>query len=97
MEDKYAGFVLLIEKNETVIIEEFWIMPKYRKGYFAINILNKVMKLYDNKNYEFIILNENIRWLNVIEYLINKNFNLISKEKFIKWENVEFTKFIIKK
>lgn len=95
--DKYAGFVLLIEKNETVIIEEFWIMPKYRKGYFAINILNKVMKLYNNKNYEFIILNENIRWLNVIEYLINKNFNLISKEKFIKWENVEFTKFIIKR
>lgn len=94
--ENFAGFILLIKNNNIQTIEEFWIMPKYRKGYFTFEVLKEIINMC-NEEIEFIILNENERWLKVIRYLINKNFKILKTEKYIKWDVVEFTKFRIKK
>lgn len=94
--DNYAGFVLLAKTNDVNTIEEFWIMPKYRKGYFAFSVLKEIINLCNGK-IEFIILNQNERWLKTIKYLVHKNFKMIKTEKYIKWEVVEFTKFQMEK
>lgn len=93
-EENYAGFVLISDKQEQKCIEEFWIMPKYRKGLFAFQVLKQIIKEIKGK-IEFIIINENKRWLKTLNYLINKNYKIISKESIKKWETYDFTKFIV--
>jgi predicted acetyltransferase len=92
--NNYAGFVLISDKNETKCIEEFWIMPKYRKGFFAFQVLKEVIEEINGK-IEFIIINQNERWMKVLKYLINKHYKVISEENIKKWEVYDFTKFII--
>ena len=75
----FAGFVLLVDNNNIQTIEEFWIMPKYRKGYFAFKVLEEIINK-SNTKLEFIILNENERWLKAIKYLLNKNYKIIKTE-----------------
>lgn len=92
--DKLAGFILIKKTENINIIEEFWIMPKYRKGMFAFKVLKQVFSELHGE-VEFIILNKNKRWLEVIKYWINKNYEIIKTEKIIKWHTEEFTKFTI--
>lgn len=86
---KYAGFALV--SNNTLYtdkgkcIEEFWIMPKYRKGMFAIQVLKQLFKLTRGK-IEFIVLKENKRWLETLNYLIEKNCNIEKKVDIKKWD-----------
>lgn len=90
----FAGFVLLIRNNGIYTIEEFWIMPKYRKGYFAFNVLSKIIDMCHGK-VEFVILNQNEKWLNVVKYLANKNYKVINTEEFTRTDKVKFTRFQI--
>ena len=43
VKEKYAGFILVSNNTkyteEGKNIEEFWVMPKYRKGMFAFRVL----------------------------------------------------------
>lgn len=92
--NNYAGFILIKQVEEINIIEEFWIMPKYRKGMFAFKVLKKILSEIHGK-VEFIILNKNKRWLGVIKYLISKNYEILKVENIKKWETEDFTKFTI--
>lgn len=90
----YAGFILIKQVEEINIIEEFWIMPKYRKGMFAFKVLNKILSQIHGR-VEFMILNKNKRWFEVIKYLINKNYEILKVENIKKWDTEDFTKFTI--
>ena len=76
------------------MVEEFWIMPKYRKGMFAFEVLTKVLSKMNDK-IEFVILNKNERWLKVVDYWIRKNYQVLSMENIKKWETEDFTKYTI--
>ena len=98
VDEKYAGFILI--SNDTVYeknawsIEEFWIMPKYRKGMFCFQVLKKLVNKIKGK-IEFIVLKENKRWLKTLNYWIEKNFIIEKKEDIKKWDNYDFTLFVI--
>ena len=94
VDNHYAGFVLTNTGKEKSVIEEFWIMPKYRKGMFAFEVLKKVLFEMHGK-IEFVILNKNERWLKVVDYLIRKNYQVLSMENIKKWETEDFTKYTI--
>ena len=76
------------------MVEEFWIMPKYRKGMFAFEVLTKVLSGMHGK-IEFVILNKNERWLKVVDYWIRKNYQVLNVESIKKWETEDFTKYTI--
>ena len=76
------------------MVEEFWIMPKYRKGMFAFEVLKKVLFEMHGK-IEFVILNKNERWLKVVDYWIRKNYQVLNVENIKKWETEDFTKYTI--
>lgn len=86
VDNYYAGFILIKQVKDTNIIEEFWIMPKYRKGMFAFKVLNKILSEINGK-VEFIILNKNKRWLEVIKHLIGKNYEILKVENIKKVRN----------
>ena len=90
----YAGFILIKQVEEINIIEEFWIMPKYRKGMFAFKVLNIILSEIHGK-VEFMILNKNKRWLRVIKYLISKKYEILKVENIKKWDTEDFTRFTI--
>lgn len=94
VENHYAGFVLTSSGKEKSMVEEFWIMPKYRKGMFAFEVLKKVLFEMHGK-IEFVILNKNERWLKVVDYLIRKNYQVLNVESIKKWETEDFTKYTI--
>ena len=99
VKDKLAGFILINNNTELIKngtrIEEFWIMPKYRKGYFAFSVLKEVFSRYQNE-IEFIILEQNKRWLKAINYFINKNYTILEKEEITKWDTEKFKLYLIK-
>ncbi len=99
VKDKLAGFILINNNTELIKngtrIEEFWIMPKYRKGYFAFSVLKEVFFRYQNE-IEFIILEQNKRWLKAINYFINKNYTILEKEEITKWDTEKFKLYLIK-
>lgn len=90
----YAGFILIKQAKDAIAIEEFWIMPKYRKGIFAFKVLNKILSEIHGK-VEFMILNKNKRWLRVIKYLASKNYKILKVENIKRWDTEDFTKFTI--
>lgn len=96
--DKFAGFILINNNTELTKkgtrIEEFWIMPKYRKGYFSFDVLKKVFSKYSK--IEFMILEKNKRWLKAMEYFINKNYIILKQKELIKWETEKFKMYLIK-
>lgn len=97
--NNYAGFILINNKTQfakqpATRIEEFWIMPKYRKGLFAFRVLQYVFSMYGGEK-EFLILMENKRWLKVIDYWIRKNYKIIKTQEITKWENVKFKIYVI--
>ena len=94
VDNHYAGFVLTYTGKEKSVVEEFWIMPKYRKGMFAFEVLTKVLSKMNDK-IEFVILNKNERWLKVVDYWIRKNYQVLSMENIKKWETEDFTKYTI--
>ncbi len=94
VDNHYAGFVLTSFGKEKSIVEEFWIMPKYRKGMFAFEVLKKVLSEMHGK-IEFVILNKNERWLKVVDYWIRKNYQVLNVENIKKWETEDFTKYTI--
>lgn len=99
VKDKLAGFILINNNTELIKngtrIEEFWIMPKYRKGYFSFSVLKEVFFRYQNE-IEFIILEQNKRWLKAINYFINKNYTILEKEEITKWDTEKFKLYLIK-
>lgn len=92
--NNYAGFILIKQVEDTNVIEEFWIMPKYRKGMFAFKVSKKILSEIHGK-VEFIILNKNKRWLEVVKYLVSKNYEILKVENIKKWDTEDFTKFTI--
>lgn len=70
-------------------------MPKYRKEYFAFSVLKKLFSRYHNE-IEFIILEQNKRWLKAINYFINKNYTILEKKDIIKWDTEKFKLYLIK-
>ena len=94
VDNHYAGFVLTYTGKEKSVVEEFWIMPKYRKGMFAFEVLTKVLSGMNGK-IEFVILNKNERWLKVVDYWIRKNYQVLNVESIKKWETEDFTKYTI--
>ena len=94
VDNHYAGFVLTYTGKEKSVVEEFWIMPKYRKGMFAFEVLTKVLSKMNDK-IEFVILNKNERWLKVVDSWIRKNYQVLSMENIKKWETEDFTKYTI--
>ena len=98
LDEKYAGFILIskdtIYTNNGSCIEEFWIMPKYRKGMFSFQVLKKLVNIIKGK-IEFIVLKENKRWLKSLNYWIEKNYIIEKKEDIKKWDNYDFTLFVI--
>lgn len=99
VKNNYAGFILInnntrFANQPATKIEEFWIMPKYRKGLFAFKVLKYIFSMYIGEK-EFIILKDNKRWFKVFDYWLNKNYKVIKKENIIKWENVEFALYVI--
>ena len=71
---KYAGFLLIFKRDNYNYINEFGILPKYRSGFFTYKVIRKYF-LETNKVTKFNIINENKRWLECVEYIINKNKN----------------------
>ena len=98
VDEKYAGFILISKsteyENKGSFIEEFWIMPKYRKGMFSFQVLKKLSNIIKGK-IEFIVLKENKRWFKTLNYWIEKNFKIEKKEDIKKWNNYDFTLFVI--
>ena len=94
VDNHYAGFVLTYTCKEKSVVEEFWIMPKYRKGMFAFEVLTKVLSKMNDK-IEFVNINKNERWLKVVDYWIRKNYQVLSMENIKKWETEDFTKYTI--
>ncbi len=92
--NKYAGFILIKKTAELNSIEEFWIMPKYRKGMFAFKVLNSIFSQMNGK-VEFLILNKNARWLKTVNYWIHKNYQVLKVQNVKKWDTEDFTKFTI--
>ena len=96
--NNYAGFVLINNQTELIDkgtrIEEFWIVPKYRKTYFAFQILRELLRMY-NENVEFMILEKNERWKKIIEYMINKNLKLINQKEILKWDSEKFKLYLV--
>ena len=80
--------------HKAYFIIVFWIMPKYRKGMFAFEVLTKVLSGMNGK-IEFVILNKNERWLKVVDYWIRKNYQVLNVESIKKWETEDFTKYTI--
>lgn len=98
---KYAGFFLIFEKDDCNFISEFGIMPKYRSGFFTYNVIRKYF-LEKNKITKFYIINNNKRWLECMEYMINKNNDIckiIEKKEITfhksKQQKYKFTSFLI--
>ena len=98
VDEKYAGFILISKsteyENKGSFIEEFWIMPKYRKGMFSFKVLKELSNIIKGK-IEFIVLKENKRWFKTLNYWIEKNFKIEKKEDIKKWDNYDFTLFVI--
>lgn len=92
--NKYAGFILIKKTAELNSIEEFWIMPKYRKGMFAFKVLKSIFSQMNGK-VEFLILNKNARWLKTVNYWIYKNYQVLKVQNVKKWDTEDFTKFTI--
>lgn len=97
--NNYAGFVLVSDKTQfakqpATKIEEFWIMPKYRKGLFAFEVLKYVYLSYNNEK-ELFILEDNKRWLRIMDYWLNKNFEIIKTDEIIQWGDVKFKVYVI--
>lgn len=94
---KFAGFILISNNvkyaKQGKCIEEFWIMPKYRKGMLAFEILEAIFKKINTK-IEFIVLKKNERWLKVINYWIQKNYKVERKINITKWDE-DFDLFVI--
>ncbi len=97
VKEKYAGFILISNNTkyseEAICIEEFWIMPKYRKGMFAFKILKKVFDEINGK-IEFIVLKRNERWLKTLKYWIEKNYKVLKECDIEKWDE-QFTLFLV--
>ena len=77
-------------------------MPKYRSGFFTYNVIRKYF-LEKNKITKFYIINNNKRWLECMEYMINKNNDIckiIEKKEITfhksKNQKYEFTSFLVK-
>ena len=69
-------------------------MPKYRKGMFSFKVLKELSNIIKGK-IEFIVLKENKRWFKTLNYWIEKNFKIEKKEDIKKWDNYDFTLFVI--
>jgi len=97
VDEKYAGFILVSSDtkytNEGKCIEEFWIMPKYRKGMFAFKVIKELFKKVKGQ-IEFIVLRKNERWLKVLTYWLEKNCKIIKKYDIKKWEE-DFILFVL--
>lgn len=98
---KYAGFFLVLKKDDYNSIDEFGIMPKYRSGFFTYNVIRKYF-LEKNKVTKFYIINNNRRWKECMEYMINKNNDIckiIEKKEITfhksKDQKYEFTSFLV--
>lgn len=98
---KYAGFFLILKKKDINVIEEFGIMPKYRKGFFSYNVTKKLF-IAEHKKTKFTILNENKKWLKCMEYFIKKNNDickLVEKKEITyhqsKEQKYKFTSFLL--
>lgn len=94
---KYAGFILVsnntVYANKGKCIEEFWIMPKYRKGMFAFDVLREVFNQIQTK-IEFIVLKKNKRWLKSLNYWVEKNYRIEKKVDIKKWDE-DFVSFVV--
>ena len=71
---KIAGFMLIRKKIGLLSVEDFWIYPKYRQGLFAYRLLIEFSKIEEGL-VEYLILKEDERWLNVLEYMMKKHSN----------------------
>lgn len=95
--EKYAGFILIsnnvLHINPGKCIEEFWIMPKYRKGMFTFKVLKEIIGRYKTK-FEFLVLKKNEKWFKVINYLIHKNYKVEKMIDVTKWDE-EFELFVV--
>jgi hypothetical protein len=85
---KYAGFLLIFKRDNYNYINEFGILPKYRSGFFTYKVIRKYF-LETNKVTKFNIINENKRWLECVEYMINKNNDIC---KIIEKKEITFHK-----
>ncbi len=84
---KIAGFMLIRKKIGLLSVEDFWIYPKYRQGLFAYRLLIEFSKIEEGL-VEYLILKEDERWLNVLEYMIKKHPNHV---EIIMKQDYQFT------
>lgn len=97
---KIAGFIIKKEDETFKYVDEFWIMPKYRKGLLTYRVIKEFRKLMDGI-WIFSILNNNDRWLKSLEVMLKKNEDkckIIAKRTTtctFEWGEYEFTEFLV--
>jgi predicted acetyltransferase len=74
-EGKKVGFILTKKKDLFISFEEFWILPKYREGFFAYNVLKKYCSMINDK-VQFYILNEKKKWLQCVDIMLKRNSDI---------------------
>lgn len=95
-----AGFIFIKDEGSYKSVEEYWLMPKYRKGFLAYKILKELSRNIKGK-IEFVILNKNKKWLESLEFMLNKNYEIckiIEKKQVVyefEWGKYSFTKFLV--
>lgn len=100
VDKKYAGFIIAKKEEKFNCVNEFWIMPKYRKGFFAYNVL-KQFSQYMYGFWIFGILNNNDRWTKALECMIKRNDDIckimLKRNVVYKldWGDYEFTEFLL--
>lgn len=75
---KIAGFIMINSETRFVkngiYIAEFFIMPKYRKGYFSINVIKEIFR-QNSGNIEIKVLTNNKKAFKLYKLLIDKFVN----------------------
>lgn len=100
VDEKIAGFMLIKDKKYFKSMAEFWILPKYRKGLLTYRVLKQYAAMIDDL-IEFKIIKNNERWLNSLEYMIDKNNEICKIIKKVDFDYMldcgkyTFTKFLV--
>ncbi len=63
----------VIKNGGFKYIAEFFVMPKYRKGYFSINVIKEILRQTPG-NIEIKVLKNNIKAYKLYSLLINRLF-----------------------
>ena len=72
---KIAGFIMINSETKFVrngiYIAEFFVMPKYRRGYFSINVMKEIFR-QNQGNIEIKVLKNNKKAFKLYSLLINR-------------------------